>query len=33
MVRGSAWTGPEPVWFAFMLVVDLARASRRRAAP
>ncbi len=33
MVRGNAWTGPEPVWFAFMLVVDLARASRRRAAP
>jgi hypothetical protein len=29
MVRGDAWTGPEPVWFAFMLFVDLARAARR----
>ena len=33
MVRHGAWTGPEPVWFAFMLLVDLTRASRRRAAP
>lgn len=33
MVRTGAWTGPEPVWFAFMLLVDLARAARRRAAP
>ena len=33
MVRTGAWTGPEPVWFAFMLLVDLTRASRRRAGP
>lgn len=32
MVRGTAWVAQEPVWFAFMLAVDLSRVARRRPA-
>lgn len=32
MVRGDCWVAQEPVWFAFMLAVDLARAGRERPA-
>lgn len=33
MVRGEGWVGQEPVWFAFMLGVDAARALALRARP
>lgn len=32
MVRGDRWVAQEPVWFAFLLAVDLARAGRQRPA-
>lgn len=32
MVRGNSWVAQEPIWFAFLLAVDLARAAREQPA-
>lgn len=33
MLRGPGWVAQEPVWFAFMLMADLAQGAARRAGP